>query len=271
MSQAEIIFFWLTVFAYAGAFCVQLFGFISQRRRLQTCALCVLWAALALHTATGIIRWAAGGHPPVTDTYELNLTGVWFTILIFLVFQSLGKVDRVIGLVVTAIAFLVLGHGFLSRTEAGPMGPAYQSAWLAVHVIFAWLGFGCYVIATGAAMFLLLKEKMPNSKAVAKVPDPQALDLAAYRFIILGFINHAVMLASGAIWARKLWGRYWSWDALEIWSLIAFLFYAFYLHARAFLGWKMRKAAWLALLGLVIMAISFWGVDWFAPSVHPGP
>jgi hypothetical protein len=37
----------------------------------------------------------------------------------------------------------------------------------------------------------------------------------------------------------------------------------------------MKKAAWLALLGLVVMAISFWGVDLFAPRLvefrHPGP
>ena len=95
--------------------------------------------------------------------------------------------------------------------------------------------------------------------------------MTSYRFIALGFINHAVMLVSGAIWAKKLWGQYWSWDPLETWSLIAFLFYAFYLHARSFLGWQLKRAAWLAVFGLVVMAISFWGVGWFAPSIHPGP
>lgn len=271
MSHAEIILLWLTIFTYAGAFCAQLLGFMSQRARLQTFGLIVLWAAMVLHTAVGIARWMAAGHPPVTDAYELNLTGVWLTMLVFLVFQSLGKAHRVIGLVVTAVAFLVLGHSLLSRTDPGPMGPAYDSPWLAIHVIFAWLSFGCYVIATGAALFLLLKHGLPDSNAIARVPEPQVLDIASYRFIILGLVNHAVMLVSGAIWARKLWGRYWSWDALETWSLISFLFYAFYLHARAFIGWKMRKAAWLALLGLIVVAISFWAVEWFSPSIHPGP
>ncbi|MHC4155012.1 MAG: cytochrome c biogenesis protein CcsA [Planctomycetota bacterium] len=231
----------------------------------------LLWLALCLHTAAGIVRWVASGHAPVTDSYELNLTGMWFTVLVFLIFQKLGKIDASIGLVVTPIAFLVLGQGLVSRSETAPMGQAFKSLWLIVHVVFAWLAFGCYAIATGAAILLLLREKFSNHNVAKRIPPSGALDLAGYRFIVLGFINHAVMLVSGTIWAKKLWGHYWSWDALETWSLIAFLFYAVYLHTRAFLKWKMQRAAWLAILGLVVVAISFWGVEWFAPSVHPGP
>ena len=117
----------------------------------------------------------------------------------------------------------------------------------------------------------MLRNKLIAWRPQSKIPDTNALDISGYRFIFLGFINHAIMLISGAIWAKKLWGRYWSWDALETWSLIAFLFYAFYLHARSFLKWKLNKAAWLAVAGLAVMAISFWGVGWFSPSVHPGP
>jgi len=271
MQQIEIILLWVTVFIYVGAFCIQLFGFVSQKDRGVSIALWLLWLGLVFHTALGIVRWVAGGHPPVTDTYELNLTGTWFTMLIFLVFEKMGKVERTIALVVIPVVFLLLGYGYLERAEVTPMGPAFQSPWLVVHVIFAWLAFGCYAIATGAAVFLLLKTKHTSWKPVLKIPGPEELDLAGYRFIVLGFINHAVMLVSGAIWAKKLWGHYWNWDPLETWSLIAFLYYAFYLHARSFLGWKMKRAAWLTLLGLLVLAISFWGVELFGPTVHPGP
>jgi cytochrome c-type biogenesis protein CcsB len=271
MPQAEIILFWVTVFAYVGAFCLHLFGFMGGKARGVTYAVWILWMGLGFHTATAIVRWMAGGHPPVTDTYELNLTGTWFTVLIFLAFEKVRRAERSVGLVVTPIVFLVLGYGFMSRGEPVPMGPAYQSPWLVVHVIFAWLAFGCYVISTGAAVLLLLKEGFPSWNPIIKAPESEALDLASYRFIVLGFINHAVMLVSGALWAKKLWGHYWSWDALETWSLVAFLVYAFYLHARSFLGWRMRRAAWLTVLGLLVVAISFWGVEWFSPSVHPGP
>jgi cytochrome c-type biogenesis protein CcsB len=271
MPQIEIILFWVTLFTYVGAFALQVFSFVSRKERIINAALLVLWGGLLVHTATGIARWIISGHPPVTDTYELNLTGTWFAILIFLVFQKMGKVEKTIALAVVPISFLVLGYGYLSGTEITPMGPAFQSPWLIVHVIFAWLAFGCYAIATGAAFFLLMKMKKTDAKRLRKLPAPGVLDITSYRFIVLGFINHAVMLISGAIWAKKLWGHYWSWDPLETWSLIAFLYYAFYLHARSFLGWKMKRAAWLTLLGLLVLAISFWGVELFGPSVHPGP
>ena len=60
------------------------------------------------------------------------------------------------------------------------------------------------------------------------------------------------------------------WEAV-IWSLIVLLFYAFCLHARSFLEWKMTRAAWLTVIGLAIVIVSFWGVGWFAPTIHPGP
>jgi len=259
------------LFAYVAAFCVHLFSFIMGKGAGIGYAIRLLWLGLCLHTGVAIVRWVASGHAPVTDAYELNLTGMWFTVLVFLIFQKLGKIDASVGLVVTPIAFLILGQSLVLRADAAPLGDAFRSPWLAVHVIFAWLAFGCYAVATGAAILLLLKEKFPGRPALSRVPGLENLDLVGYRFIVLGFINHAIMLISGAIWAKRLWGYYWSWDALEIWSLIAFLFYAFYLHARSFLGWKTQRAAWLAVLGLIIVAISFWGVDWFAPSVHPGP
>ena len=271
MTQTEIILFWVTMFSYVGAFCVHLFAFVSQKPRGVRLAIACLWIGLLFHTATGIVRWIAGDHPPVTDAYELNLTGTWFMVLLFLGFERLGKADAYIGLVVTPIAFLILGNGLMSRSDPVPMGPSFQSPWLVVHVVFAWLAFGSYAIATGAGVLLLLRRHVPDWKPIDRFPESEPLDLSSYRFIVLGIINHAVMLVSGAIWAKKLWGKYWSWDALETWSLIAFLYYVFYLHCRTFLKWQMARAAWLTVLGLAVMAISFWGVEWFAPSVHPGP
>lgn len=270
-SQLEVILFWVTMFTYVGAFALHIFSFVSQKEKGLKTAFYILWAALVLHTALGILRWVLASHPPVTDTYELNLTGTWFTVLLFLIFQGMDKIDKAIGLIVIPVSFLALGYGYMSGIQINPMGPAFQSPWLMVHVIFAWLAFGCYAIATGASVFLLMKTKKTPWQKGEKLPGPEALDMAGYRFVILGFINHAVMLVSGAIWAKKLWGHYWSWDPLETWSLIAFLYYAFYLHARSFLGWKMRRAAWLTLLGLLVLAISFWGVELFGPTVHPGP
>jgi cytochrome c-type biogenesis protein CcsB len=269
MSLAEVIIFWMTIFTYVGTFCFLLFGSLYQKDKIIKFSRHLFIVGFVIHSALVLVRWAAGGHPPVTDVYELNLLGTWFTVLVFLIFEGLGKADKAIGLVVIPVVFLVLGYGFVLRSEAAPMGPAFKSPWLGVHVIFAWLAFGCYTVAFGASLLYLLKAKYPSWKTLSKVTSLESLDLTSYRFIVLGFINQAVMLVSGAIWAKSLWGHYWSWDALETWSLIAFLYYAFYLHTRSFLKWKNKRAAWVSVIGLVVLAISFWGVELFGPSVHP--
>lgn len=271
MESVENILFWATIFVYVAVFILALFEQTRGGESDRKTASRVLLLGLTIHTALCVVRWVSSGHPPVTDTYELNLTGTWFTILILLLFQKMRKVDRIVSLVVIPVVFLILGYGHLSGTDIKPMGPAFQSPWLIVHVIFAWLAFGFYALATGSSIFLLLKTRFPSRRSRIGNLSEEALDQNSYRFIVLGFINHAVMLVSGAIWAKKLWGHYWSWDPLETWSLIAFLYYAFYLHARSFLKWKMRRAAWLAMLGILILVVSFWGVRWFGPSPHPGP
>lgn len=271
MSHLEIILFWTTSFLYVAAFCAHLFSMVRNRPRGISAAYAILLAAFAIHTALLAARWIGGGHIPVADKYELDISGTWLSMAVFLGFERWRKVDRAVGLVIVPITFLVLGYAITSRTDAAPMGPSYHSPWLIVHVLFAWLAFGCFAVAAGAAFFLLFRARFVKKPAFRRLPSKDELDLNSYRFIVLGLINHAIMLVSGSIWANKLWGHYWSWDPLEIWSLLTFLFYSFYLHARGFFGWKLEKAAWLAAFGLIILSISFWGVSWFAPSLHPGP
>lgn len=270
MKYVESILIWSTIFLYVVSFVSHLLGVLREKPRALKLAACAIHAGVAAHILTICVRWQRSGHAPVTDAYELDLTGTCLAMLLYLVFARLRRVNPVVGLVVVPIVFLALGHGIVVTSDPIPMGPAYRSLWLVVHVIFAWLAFGSFAVATGAAAILLWREYRPSHPAVARLPASAELDLSAYRFVVLGVINHAIMLTSGSIWGRKLWGRYWSWDALETWSLIVFLFYIFYLHARVFLDWKMRKAAWLAIVGLVIVIVSFWGVNWIAPSVHPG-
>ena len=89
--------------------------------------------------------------------------------------------------------------------------------------------------------------------------------------IMVSLLEAEDAVDSGAIWAKKAWGHYWSWAPLEAWSLLSYLLYVFYLHVRRFLGWKMKRTAWIAAFGLVILTISYWGMKWLAPSLHPGP
>jgi cytochrome c-type biogenesis protein CcsB len=90
------------------------------------------------------------------------------------------------------------------------------------------------------------------------------LDEINYKAVTIGYPLYTIgALFAGAIWAEKAWGSFWSWDPKEVGSLIIWLFYSGFLHARFQRGWKGPKAAILAVFGLVMVILSFFGNYFF--------
>ena len=97
----------------------------------------------------------------------------------------------------------------------------------------------------------------------------ETLDDLTYKSIAIGFpIFTLGGLIFGAIWADQAWGKYWTWDPKETWSLITWFFYAFYLHSRLMRGWKGRKVAVVAVLGFVAVIFTYLGVNLLLSGLH---
>ena len=88
---------------------------------------------------------------------------------------------------------------------------------------------------------------------MARLPGAAALDRVAHRTAVFGFPIWTFAVIAGAIWAEAAWGRFWGWDPKETWAFIAWVVYAAYLHARTTAGWRGRPAAWVNVVGLVVM------------------
>jgi len=71
---------------------------------------------------------------------------------------------------------------------------------------------------------------------MAKLPDIKKIDHWSYQFSAFAFVMLGIMIASGAVWAFKAWGSYWSWDPIETWALISWLVYGLYFHLRTTMG-----------------------------------
>lgn len=95
------------------------------------------------------------------------------------------------------------------------------------------------------------------------------LDELTYKNIAVGFPVFTLGgLIFGAIWADQAWGRYWSWDPKETWSLITWFVYAFYLHARFLRGWRGRKIAIVAVIGFFSTLFTYLGVNLLLSGLH---
>jgi ABC-type transport system involved in cytochrome c biogenesis permease subunit len=68
----------------------------------------------------------------------------------------------------------------------------------------------------------------------------------------------------GAKWAYEAWGRYWGWDAKETWALITWIVYMIYLHMRLIVGWRGRKAAYLSIVGFLMVIFTYVGVNYLS-------
>ena len=99
------------------------------------------------------------------------------------------------------------------------------------------------------------------SRAIqSRIPELEKLDSLAYRSVSLGFpVFTFGALIAGAIWAHYAWGKWWSNDPKEMGSLIVWLTFLVYLHARHVKLWSGNQAAVAAILGFLFAVLSFVG------------
>ena len=103
---------------------------------------------------------------------------------------------------------------------------------------------------------------------LARVPSLAAIDRLAYRAHAFAFPVWTFTIAAGAVWAEYAWGRFWGWDPKETWSLVTWVIYAAYLHARATAGWKGRNAAIIAIVGVASFWFNFIGINLLVSGLH---
>jgi ABC-type transport system involved in cytochrome c biogenesis permease subunit len=120
--------------------------------------------------------------------------------------------------------------------------------------------------------FLRLIARKPLGAAINPIldgMDPEDLDEISYRAIAIGYpIFTLGALIFAMIWAAEAWGRFWGWDPKEVWALITWLYYAFYLHLRLSRGWQGKKSAWLAVIGFTVVMFTLIGVNLVIAGLH---
>ena len=257
MSSAFAAIFWLTTVAYAVAVALQIFALVFDRPRWVSVSRRIVAGALAGHTLLVAWRWIATGHVPTIGNFENALVGAWF-IVVMTVWAGWRERFPLLAACSLPFALLILGGGALSDTSPQPMVASLQSFWLYIHIFFAWLAYGAYTVACGAGVNYLVKSRRGRDTDAAHLGRLEEL---MFRSTVFGFITDTVMIAAGSIWAKDLWGSYWSWDPVETWSLLSWMVYGFALHLRLTRGWRGRKLAWLLVFAIIGVLISFWGVN----------
>lgn len=230
------------------------------------------------NAAAIILRMITSGHPPLSNGYEFLMTFCLGIMTVYLYAESRYKLKS-LGAFVMPIPFFLLMFIIMSMGPkerlAQAIPPALKSQWLTFHVITAMFAYGAFAVSFGLGVMYLLKlskegngYRLNQQGIVSRFPALEVLDELAYKVVGFAFPLLTLCIITGAIWANYAWGTYWSWDPKETWSLITWIIYAGYLHARLMYGWKGRRAAWMAVFGFAAVLFTFFGVNYFLPGLH---
>ena len=163
---------------------------------------------------------------------------------------------------ILVLLWVVLLYPVLIVTRIDPDQQMAQKIFY-YHVPSAWVAGLAYLIVMFAGVLYLIK----------KEEKWDHLGLASAE---LGTLFCALVLITGPIWAKPIWGAPWSWEPRLTTVLIMFLIYIGYFMVRNFGDEGERTRRISAVIGLaafinvpiIYLSVKFWAAD---AQLHPQP
>jgi len=225
----------------------------------------ILGGVLLLLVAMLVLRGINGNQLPVNSLYEFTLLMTAGLLTLGLVILRQQKNPPILLLLLSLLSLLLLSIASTLPQVIRPPVPALQSPWLLLHVVTATVAYGAFGVAFCLALIYLYRGKEVPAVEQNRLAG---IDRLIYRLVSWGFLFMSLVLITGAVWAEEVWGSWWSWDPKETFALVTWLAYAFYLHGRRTKEWKGRRAAWVVVIGFLVVIFTLFGVTFLLPGVH---
>jgi len=156
----------------------------------------------------------------------------------------------------SAAMFAALGMVFLYAPREATMGDVQRIFYF--HVASAWIGFFAFFVTCLAGICYL-------------VQGDRRWDVLALSSVEIGLTFITMTLLTGALWARPVWGTYWTWEPRLTISAVQWLIYVAYRMLRAAIEVPDRRARFAAVYGIVAFVtvpLSWFAIRWWR-TIHP--
>jgi heme exporter protein C len=129
-----------------------------------------------------------------------------------------------------------------------------------LHVPSAWIAFlAFFFVFVFSFRYLTSREKRWDNRATAAAE--------------VGVLFCSLVLLTGPIWARPVWGIWWTWDARLTLTLVLWLIYVAYLLLRHYTVGEEKRAtlsAILGIIGFIDVPLVYFAIRWWRTQ-HPQP
>jgi len=261
----------LIILLYMLSSAAYILYFAAQNKFLPPVAYGILMAGFLLHSGVIGYQYVQFGQIPVQNLHQTLSFAAWALAGVYLLIRYRFHL-KILGAYTAPLATLIMVAAFcIPQTPVVP-SKVLNSVWIVVHVGIIFIGEAALALAGGTGVLYLLQERAIKTKNprffFKRLPSLAFLDSTGYAFIITGFTFLTIGLITGFIYAEKVWGKLWSWDPKEIWSVITWLIYAALLHERLVAGWRGRRAAIMAIIGFAALIFTFLGVNFLLEGHH---
>ncbi len=260
-----------TIILYLLSSVVHAGYFFSRKTEIYYIGLALLIAGFLCHLVITGYLFITTLKFPVHNLFQtLSFTGLAI-VGVFFLFNYKFKL-KILGLYTASLASLLMLIAYQFPAGHMPTQNISNNFLLTSHIIMVFLGNAAFALACGIGISYLLQENAIKTKNhgffFKRLPSLNLLDTAGQACVMAGFTLLTIGLITGSVYAKLVWGRFWSWDPKEVWSALAWLFYAFLLHERFTVGWQGRKAAIMSIIGFIFLLFTFFGVNFLLKGHH---
>ncbi len=265
--------FFYAMLLYFLAFVLACLAWFGWSRPLNRASFWLIALTLIVHTLALLARMYISGRPPVTNLYSSALFIGWGCVILGMILERVYRlgignvIASVSGFTVLLIAFLLTTAvtSFKGDTFTVLVAVLDTQFWLATHVTCITLGYSTTFVAGLLGIIFVLRGTLTRSLSGE---EADAISRMIYGTLCFALFFSFVGTVLGGLWADDSWGRFWGWDPKENGALIIVFWNALVLHAMAGKMLKQRGLAVLAILGNVVTAWSWFGVNELGVGLH---
>jgi cytochrome c-type biogenesis protein CcsB len=249
-----------------------------------------------LHALAIMLRIFILERAPVSNLYETFVFVAFVTALLGLILKFITKEKEISTFLgsLSAFALLLIASKFVTDGDSMKVLIAVLDSnfWLSTHVIAEMIGYAGVSLAglIGHVYLIkyLIRQRRLSLNEIISTDEPyhdfmisvqshqsivSEMDLKFLNKIILGMIGFGLCFTFlgtmlGGIWADQSWGRFWGWDPKENGALLIILWTAITLHARLAGYIKDFGVAVFAIIGTMVVMLSWFGVNLLGVGLH---